>query len=128
MSRMNSDSTGPAPVVSWQEGNPPTPSGISSWRLKLPQFVVASQERSQVENAGMSALARFTNGFGSRMPSATSQSDEGVKDTASDPVSSVLGSFKKGLVDSSRNVVNAMQVKARHMVSQNKRRYMIHYY
>ncbi|KAL0356860.1 UNVERIFIED_CONTAM: Phosphatidylinositol 3,4,5-trisphosphate 3-phosphatase and protein-tyrosine-phosphatase PTEN2A [Sesamum calycinum] len=36
---------------------------------------------------------------------------------------SFIGSITKGLVDSSKNAVKAVQVKARHVVSQNKRRY-----
>lgn len=123
---MESDSTGSAPAASGQDSNSQSLSGISSWRLKLPKLFAASRESLQTENAGMAALARFTNGFGSQMlPSAASQPDVCVEETEKGPQSGVLGSFKKGLVDSSRSVMNAVQVKARHMVSQNKRRYMV---
>ncbi|XP_020230432.1 phosphatidylinositol 3,4,5-trisphosphate 3-phosphatase and protein-tyrosine-phosphatase PTEN2A isoform X2 [Cajanus cajan] len=99
-------------------------SGISSWarHLKLPQALRAAQQNSQTENTGISAFARLTSGLGLRMPS-----NEAV--AAAAPVNSgaeqpnLIESFTKGLVDSSKSAVKAVQVKARHIVSQNKRRY-----
>ncbi|CAF1705136.1 BnaC03g41000D [Brassica napus] len=47
--------------------------------------------------------------------------DETTEGTSSQPC--FIGTITKGLVDSSKNAVKAVQVKARHAVSQNKRRY-----
>nr|CAD1824291.1 unnamed protein product [Ananas comosus var. bracteatus] len=98
-------------------------SGISSWAksLKIPQ--PSNQEDSESGNAGKSTFARFTSGFGLRLSPKSGQQDESVDVTATSPRPGVLGSFTKGIVDSSRSAVKAVQVKARHIVSQNKRRY-----
>ncbi|KAK7252806.1 hypothetical protein RIF29_37021 [Crotalaria pallida] len=98
-------------------------SGISSWarNLKFPQSlgIGASQQDSQTENNGISALARLTSGLGLRSPS--NETAAPVNSEAEQP--NLIESFTKGLVDSSKSAVKAMQVKARHIVSQNKRRY-----
>lgn len=100
-------------------------SGISSWAksLKIPQ--PSNQEDSESGNAGKSTFARFTSGFGLRLSPKSGQQDESVDVTATSPRPGVLGSFTKGIVDSSRSAVKAVQVKARHIVSQNKRRYQV---
>lgn len=122
------------PAVSGKDNNAPTvssmlsASGISTWASKFSQSLGAAQESQQTGNAGVSTLARFTSRFGSQTPSIGSLPDEGVKDTTAGPQSGVLESLTKGLVDSSQSVVKAMQVKARHIVSQNKRRYQVSYY
>ncbi|KAL5181543.1 Phosphatidylinositol 3,4,5-trisphosphate 3-phosphatase and protein-tyrosine-phosphatase PTEN2A [Glycine soja] len=113
--------------VSGQPGNAhdsqlssPT-SGISSWarNLKFPQALgLGAQQNSQTENAGMSAFARLTGGLGLRTPSNETAP---VKSGAEQ--SNLIESVTKGLVDSSKSAVKAVQVKARHIVSQNKRRY-----
>lgn len=106
-----------------------SPSGISSWAgsLKFPQSWGAAQD-SQTRNAGMSTFGRFTSGLGLRIPSVAPVPDEKNEETAVTAQSGVLESFTKGLVDSSRSAVKAMQVKARHIVSQNKRRYQVAYH
>ncbi|KAL5181544.1 Phosphatidylinositol 3,4,5-trisphosphate 3-phosphatase and protein-tyrosine-phosphatase PTEN2A [Glycine soja] len=116
--------------VSGQPGNAhdsqlssPT-SGISSWarNLKFPQALgLGAQQNSQTENAGMSAFARLTGGLGLRTPSNETAP---VKSGAEQ--SNLIESVTKGLVDSSKSAVKAVQVKARHIVSQNKRRYQVH--
>lgn len=122
-----------AAAVSLQDSNAhQTPSissssGISSWTrsLKFPHSFGAAQEDSQNGNARTSTFARFTSGLGLRISPVANipaENSEGVTETAQ---SGVLESFTKGLVDSSRSAVKAMQVKARHIVSQNKRRYMV---
>lgn len=122
-----------ASAVSQQESNErqtpavSSPSGISSWArsLKSPQTMGAAQEDPQNGNAGVSAFARFTSGLGLRMTPVApipAENNEGV--TAASQ-SGVFESFTKGLVDSSLGAVKAMQVKARHIVSQNKRRYQV---
>ncbi|KAK6287833.1 hypothetical protein POUND7_014012 [Theobroma cacao] len=96
---------------------------ISSWarNLKFPQPVAPSQG-SQAGNAGTSAFARFTSGLGLRLQSMSLPPDDSAEHTST-ATQAVLESFKKGIVDSSRSAVKAVQVKARHIVSQNKRRY-----
>ncbi|GAV63998.1 PTEN_C2 domain-containing protein [Cephalotus follicularis] len=86
--------------------------------------VSQAHEDSQTGVGGMSTFARFTSGLGLRLPSVASAPDESVEGASSTmQTGSVLESFTKGLVDSSRSAVKAMQVKARHIVSQNKRRF-----
>ncbi|KAK4766796.1 hypothetical protein SAY87_008438 [Trapa incisa] len=94
-------------------------SGITSWakNLKLPQNLANGQE-----NSGFSTLSRFATEIRSHLPSATSTTKDGSQNSPSGD-SSVLESLTKGFVDSSRSAVKAVQVKARHIVSQNKRRY-----
>lgn len=115
--------------VSGQPGNAhdsqlssPT-SGISSWarNLKFPQALgLGAQQNSQTENAGMSAFARLTGGLGLQ-----TLSNETAPVKSGTEQSNLLESVTKGLVDSSKSAVKAVQVKARHIVSQNKRRYQV---
>ncbi|KAK2967625.1 hypothetical protein RJ640_030496 [Escallonia rubra] len=121
----------PVPTVSKQNASPnDTPSmlstsGISSWarNLKLPQTLVPVQENPQAGNAEKSTFARLAGGLGINLTPKASVSNETVGGTSASPHSGVLESFTKGLVDSSLGAVKAVQVKARHIVSQNKRRY-----
>ena len=118
-------------AVSVQEHSPPVTSptqsstGVSSWatKLKIPQPFSGSQDDSASENSGKSTFARFTNNLAMRLSPKPSPSDESSNEAAAQ--SSLIESFAKGLVDSSRNAVKAVQVKARHVVSQNKRRYQV---
>ena len=101
-------------------------SGISSWarNLKFPQS--SGQEDLQSGNAGKSTFSRITSGFGFRLSPKSSQSEEDVAEGSSTTTQpGVLGSLTKGFVDTSRSAVKAVQVKARHIVSQNKRRYQV---
>ncbi|GFY86581.1 similar to PTEN 3 [Actinidia rufa] len=102
-------------------------SGLSSWAksLKLPQSVTSAQEDSQIGNAGKSTFARLASGFGLHLPAKVSGPNEGAEGTSATAQSGVFESLTKGLVDSSRTAVKAVQVKARHIVSQNKRRYQV---
>ncbi|TKY70609.1 phosphatase protein [Spatholobus suberectus] len=98
-------------------------SGISSWarHLKFPQALGlgGAQQNSQTENTGMSAFAHLTGGLGLQTPS----NETAAPANSGTEQSNLIESFTKGLVDSSKSAVKAVQVKARHMVSQNKRRY-----
>ncbi|KAK8263174.1 hypothetical protein V6Z12_D12G024900 [Gossypium hirsutum] len=100
------------------------PSKLSSWakNLKIPQPFATSQENSPTGNAGKSTFSLFTSGFGLRSSpkSPASDSSDGASATTQP---GFLGTITKGIVDSSKNAVKAVQVKARHVVSQNKRRY-----
>ncbi|MCE2055935.1 Phosphatidylinositol 3,4,5-trisphosphate 3-phosphatase and protein-tyrosine-phosphatase pten2a, partial [Datura stramonium] len=113
-----------APVQSTEEvPSKLSTSGISSWakNLKIPQPFTGSQDEQSPGNASKSTFARFTGGLGMRL-SPKSPTDEHHDGTSTSPTS-FIGTFTKGLVDSSKNAVKAVQVKARHVVSQNKRRY-----
>ncbi|XP_073047306.1 phosphatidylinositol 3,4,5-trisphosphate 3-phosphatase and protein-tyrosine-phosphatase PTEN2A-like isoform X2 [Primulina eburnea] len=100
-------------------------SGISTWakNLKIPQPFVGSKDESPSGNSGQSTFSRFTSGFGLRMSPKSPQSDENSDLTSPTNQSSFIGTITKGFVDSSKSAVKAVQVKARHVVSQNKRRY-----
>lgn len=100
-----------------------SPPGISSWAksLKISQSFSGSQDDSSSGNVGKSTFARFTSNLGLRMSPKSPVADESSNETAVQ--SNLFGSITKGLVDTSKNAVKAVQVKARHVVSQNKRRY-----
>ncbi|XXG56222.1 hypothetical protein AAC387_Pa03g3698 [Persea americana] len=102
-----------------------SPLGISSWARRLKISQPPSQEDEQSTNLGKSTFAHFTSGIGLRSSPKSPVQDESATTEGMSPAaqSGVLGSFAKGLVDSSKSAVKAVQVKARHMVSQNKRRY-----
>ncbi|XP_074308792.1 phosphatidylinositol 3,4,5-trisphosphate 3-phosphatase and protein-tyrosine-phosphatase PTEN2A-like [Silene latifolia] len=102
-------------------GSVTSPPAVSLWAktLKLPQVT----GEVQGENAAKSTFARFTSGFGLRFSGAAPVSDGGAPGENTSAQGGVLESLTKGLVDSSRGAVKAVQVKARHLVSQNKRRY-----
>jgi phosphatidylinositol-3,4,5-trisphosphate 3-phosphatase/dual-specificity protein phosphatase PTEN len=99
-------------------------SGLSSWakNLKIPQ-----PSSGQESPTGKNTFARLTSGLGLRMSPKAAQQDEGAEGSTSPTTGQpgVFGSLTKGIVDSSKNAVKAVQVKARHMVSQNKRRYQV---
>lgn len=94
-------------------------SSVSSWTksLKLPQMQQDSQTMS-----GKFTFSRLASELGLQKASASSDSPN---DNSTPAQSGILESFKKGIVDSSMNAVKAVQVKARHVVSQNKRRYQV---
>lgn len=98
-------------------------SGITSWAKNLRITKPSDQQDAQSANAGKSTFARLTSGFGLNLSPKSPQTDEKAQEASSTSQPGVLGTFTKGLVDSSKNAVKAVQVKARHMVSQNKRRY-----
>ncbi|KAL2254620.1 phosphatidylinositol 3,4,5-trisphosphate 3-phosphatase and protein-tyrosine-phosphatase PTEN2A isoform X1 [Sesamum indicum] len=100
-------------------------SGISTWakNLKIPQPFGGSPEVSPSENPGKSTFSRLTSGLGLRASPKSPQSEESSGGSSPTQQSGFIGSITKGLVDSSKNAVKAVQVKARHVVSQNKRRY-----
>ncbi|KAL9317238.1 hypothetical protein ACSQ67_013755 [Phaseolus vulgaris] len=100
-----------------------SPPGISSWAksLKISQSFSGTQDDSSSGNVGKSTFARFTSNLGLRMSPKSPVADESSNETAVQ--SNLFGSITKGLVDTSKNAVKAVQVKARHVVSQNKRRY-----
>ncbi|TKY50952.1 phosphatase protein [Spatholobus suberectus] len=100
-----------------------SPTGISSWakNLKISQPFSGSQDDSSSGNVGKSTFARITSNLGLRLSPKSPVVDDSSNETAVQ--SNLFGTITKGLVDSSKNAVKAVQVKARHVVSQNKRRY-----
>jgi phosphatidylinositol-3,4,5-trisphosphate 3-phosphatase/dual-specificity protein phosphatase PTEN len=100
--------------------------GISNWakNFNVQQPFASTQHDSGVENTEKSAFAKFTSGLGIRLsPKSPQTNDTTTEGTSSATESSFIGTITKGLVDTSKNAVKAVQVKARHAVSQNKRRY-----
>lgn len=141
MDKESADSS-PSPPVKAPEVQPPAatdsgsdnsprsaPSKLSSWAksLKIPQPVVGAQDVSPNENAGKSSFSRFTSGLGFRLSPKSPSPAEASDGTSTETQPGFLGTITKGLVDSSKNAVKAVQVKARHVVSQNKRRYQVRY-
>ncbi|KAJ1397347.1 Tensin-type phosphatase domain [Sesbania bispinosa] len=123
------DGQASAAVASGQDNSAPeapsrlNPTGISSWakNLKISQSFSGSQDDSSSGNVGKSAFARLTSNLGLRLSPKSPVADDSSNETTAQ--SNLFGSITKGLVDSSKNAVKAVQVKARHVVSQNKRRY-----
>ncbi|XP_057963683.1 phosphatidylinositol 3,4,5-trisphosphate 3-phosphatase and protein-tyrosine-phosphatase PTEN2A [Malania oleifera] len=102
-----------------------SPSGISSWakNLKIPPSLTVAQD--DAGNAGKSTFARFTSGLGLRLSPKAPLPDDSSEEATTAAQPGFIGTLTKGLVDSSKNAVKAVQVKARHVVSQNKRRYQL---
>ncbi|CAI0445832.1 unnamed protein product [Linum tenue] len=98
------------------------PSKLSSWArsFKIPQQLTTTVDDCPTGGAGKSTFSRFTSGFGLRSSPKSPPADEGHGPEAA---SGFIGTITKGLVDTSKNAVKVVQVKARHAVSQNKRRY-----
>ncbi|XP_050210246.1 phosphatidylinositol 3,4,5-trisphosphate 3-phosphatase and protein-tyrosine-phosphatase PTEN2A [Mercurialis annua] len=119
--------TGPVPENSPQDApSKLSTAGLASWAksLKIPQPLAASsQDDSPNENTGKSTFARFTSGFGLRLSPKSPVADESPEGTSPTSQPGIFGTITKGLVDTSKNAVKAVQVKARHAVSQNKRRF-----
>lgn len=117
----------PAPDSSARDGSPRlSAAGISSWakNLRIPQSLSTAQDDSAASNGGKSTFARFTSGLGLRLsPRSPPADDSSGSPSAAQP--GFIGTITKGLVDSSKSAVKAVQVKARHVVSQNKRRYQV---
>ncbi|KAM0072959.1 putative phosphoric monoester hydrolase [Helianthus debilis subsp. tardiflorus] len=100
-------------------------SSLSTWAksFKLPQSLSGTQAESSSETTGKSSFARLTGGLGLRLsPKASQQTDDPVEAPKS-PQAGFIGTLTKGFVDTSKSAAKAVQVKARHVVSQNKRRY-----
>lgn len=109
--------------------------GFSQWArgFRLPSSLGASSSSSSASETPSKAspFSMLTSGFGKRVP-AKAPADESTPSTDSSSVeapsptegnSNPFDTFTKGFLDSSRNAVRSVQLKARHLVSQNKRRY-----
>lgn len=115
-------------------------SGFSQWArgFRLPSSLGSSSGPASGGDAPKSSpFSMLTKGFGKRVPAqapavnvtASSETgDDSVKNPA--PIAGVqegnaFDRFTNGFLDSSRNAVRTVQLKARHLVSQNKRRYQV---
>jgi phosphatidylinositol-3,4,5-trisphosphate 3-phosphatase/dual-specificity protein phosphatase PTEN len=99
-----------------EQTKPSAASSISTWAksLRISQSFKSTQDESLSPDTGKSTFSRLTSGFGLLSPNSSQPADK---------QSGFIGSLTKGLVDSSKSAVKAVQVKARHVVSQNKRRF-----
>nr|XP_043621060.1 phosphatidylinositol 3,4,5-trisphosphate 3-phosphatase and protein-tyrosine-phosphatase PTEN2A-like [Erigeron canadensis] len=100
-------------------------SSLSSWAksFKFPQPLGGSQAESSSENTGKSSFTRLTSGLGLRLSPKASEQNDNPDEASKTPQAGFIGTLTKGFVDTSKSAVKAVQVKARHAVSQNKRRY-----
>ncbi|CAK9868851.1 unnamed protein product [Sphagnum jensenii] len=102
-------------------------SSLSQWAKGLRTPLSSSQQSSS--GAGSTKTSSFSfvaSGFGKRTPAkipVVEAPDESTSSNAVVQEGNAFGTFTKGFLDSSRNAVKAVQLKARHLVSQNKRRY-----
>lgn len=127
-----SDTEAPKPVASQKDNaaqhtsKSPT-SAISSWAktLNFPQPVAPGQQGSAIGDTGTSTFSRFASGLGLPFTSKASEANDSAGGNSPTTQSGVFESITKGLIDTSLNAVKAVQVKARHAVSQNKRRYQV---
>ncbi|XP_065870742.1 phosphatidylinositol 3,4,5-trisphosphate 3-phosphatase and protein-tyrosine-phosphatase PTEN2A [Euphorbia lathyris] len=120
------DATVPAPDSSPHDSSSKlSAAGITSWArsLKIPQPMPPPQDDSPTGNSAKSTFARLTSGFGLRSSPKAPSPDYSLEGTSPTSQPGFIGTITKGLVDTSKNAVKAVQVKARHAVSQNKRRY-----
>lgn len=102
---------------------PPLPSWAKNPKAQQP--VQQGQQNLETGNVSWPSLSRLASGFGLQFTSKASSMNESTGDNSANAQSGVIESLTKGLVDSSMNAVKAVQVKARHIVSQNKRRYQV---
>nr|GEV84343.1 phosphatidylinositol 3,4,5-trisphosphate 3-phosphatase and protein-tyrosine-phosphatase PTEN2A-like [Tanacetum cinerariifolium] len=112
ISAVDSSSAEPAPIVSSSNEVP-----------NLPKTATSAPNNLQTGSTGKWGFARIATGFGLNLGQRTPGANDSAGSVASGSTSAVLQSVGKGLVDTSLGAVKAVQVKARHMVSQNKRRY-----
>ncbi|KAK9690913.1 hypothetical protein RND81_09G162900 [Saponaria officinalis] len=123
----NIQPTAPADAVSsstsGEASSKQTFAGLSSWAksMKIPGTLAGGQEGSPDGNSEKSAFARFTSSLSMRLSPKDQTPEEASEHESSQ--SNIFGTITKGLVDSSKSAVRAVTVKARHVVSQNKRRY-----
>ncbi|KAJ7520031.1 hypothetical protein O6H91_20G064000 [Diphasiastrum complanatum] len=101
-----------------------TASGISNWARGLRRSSTLDQETTQSTEPAKSPFNFLASGFGKRtskipVVDASSESSSEVRGVQEGG----LGTLTKGFLDSSKNAMKAVQLKARHLVSQNKRRY-----
>ncbi|KAM3363461.1 phosphatidylinositol 3,4,5-trisphosphate 3-phosphatase and protein-tyrosine-phosphatase PTEN2A [Capsicum galapagoense] len=128
-SKPSDDAEAPKPIASQednsaQDTSKSPASAMSSWAktLSFPQPVAPGQ-RGSGGDAGTSTFSRFASGLGLPFTSKASEANDGAGSNSQTTQTGVFESITKGLIDTSLSAVKAVQVKARHAVSQNKRRY-----
>jgi len=113
-------------------------SGFSQWArgFRLPTSLGTSSSGSSSDTPKASPFSMLTSGFGKRVPAKAPADSTGESPSTDDSVTApsvaagvqegnAFDNFTKGFLDSSRNAVRTVQLKARHLVSQNKRRYQV---
>eukprot|EP00249_Psilotum_nudum_P024193 c29118_g2_i3 orf=1728-2834(-) len=98
-------------------------SGLANWAKSFRLNPNATQD-SQVGDSGRSPFSLLTGGFGKRSPGKIPVVEEPFKSPTNSPSpqEGTFGAFTK-VLDTSKSAMKAVQTKARHLVSQNKRRY-----
>lgn len=120
----------PAPDPTLQSSNDHStlrfsPSGFSTWAKSFKFSQSSAPENAQPVDGRKSPFGRLASGLGIRTSSKIPVVDDPTEDSTQVTVTqeSPLGSITKGFLDTSKNAMRAVQTKARHIVSQNKRRY-----
>ncbi|KAL0343730.1 UNVERIFIED_CONTAM: Phosphatidylinositol 3,4,5-trisphosphate 3-phosphatase and protein-tyrosine-phosphatase PTEN2B [Sesamum angustifolium] len=118
----SSDVGSPPSIVSEKKssdvGSPPSiVTDKKSSDAPSPSSIVSENKSSTQDSSSM--LSTSTISSWAKTPAST----ESANNSSASAQSGAIESFTKGIVDSSLNAVKAVQVKARHIVSQNKRRY-----
>uniref|UniRef100_A0A0C9S9Y4 TSA: Wollemia nobilis Ref_Wollemi_Transcript_5682_2483 transcribed RNA sequence n=1 Tax=Wollemia nobilis TaxID=56998 RepID=A0A0C9S9Y4_9CONI len=100
-------------------------SGFSTWAKNFRFSQSSVQENPQPVDGGKSPFGRIASGLGIRQSPKIPVVDEPTEDIAqvADTQEGAFGAITKGFLDTSKNAMKAVQTKARHIVSQNKRRY-----
>ncbi|CAM8928184.1 unnamed protein product [Rhodiola kirilowii] len=103
-----------------------SPPDISLWykSLRIPKPIFGEGDGSPpTGESGSLNFSFFTSGLGRMLSPRSHGRNNSFGASASSTQQNFIEHFTRGLVDSSKNAVKAVQVKARHAVSQNKRRY-----
>lgn len=98
--------------------------GLANWAKGL-RISRTSQENSNSRELGKNPFNLISNGFGKRSATKIPVVDAPYESPVESPRSQegAFGTFAKGMLDTSKHAVKAVQTRARHLVSQNKRRY-----
>lgn len=104
-------------------------SGLANWAKNLRINPNSnSQENATPGEAVKNPFSLLSNSFGKRssprIPVVEAPLD-GPSLTSSGSQDGAFGNIAKGFLDTSKNAMKAVQLKARHLVSQNKRRYQV---
>ena len=86
-----------------------------------------TQEKNNISSEGMkNPFSLFSGSFGRKTDASKIPVVEvPIEIESSSSNEGAFGNLAKGILDTSKNAVKAVQTKARHLVSQNKRRYQV---
>lgn len=99
--------------------------GFANWAKGLRINSHSTQDNSTPGDIGKNPFNILSSSFGKRSSAKIPVVDAAFESTSVSQASQegAFGTFAKGFIDTSKNAVKAVQTKARHLVSQNKRRY-----